>query len=64
MDYDVVAVDKHAYETCRAPAGAFKYNSGDDKVYLKKGENYFICTKRGCCENNMKMKIVAVAGQI
>ena len=59
----MVAVDKHAYETCRAPEGAFKYNNGDDIVYLNKGENYFICTKRGCCENNMKMMIIAAAGQ-
>ena len=59
----MVVVDKHAYETCKAAAeGALEYNSGDDTVPLKKGENYFICTERGCCENNMKMMIVAAAG--
>ncbi|XP_065622270.1 basic blue protein-like [Quercus suber] len=62
-DYNVVVVAKHAYETCKAPEGVFEYNSGDDEVPIKKGENYFICTKRGCCENNMKMMIVAAAGQ-
>ena len=41
-DYNVVAVDKHAYETCKEPEGAFEYNSGDDTASLKKGENYFI----------------------
>ena len=59
----MVVVDKHGYETCKAPEGAFEYNSGDDTIPLKKGENFFICTKRECCENNMKMKIDAVAGQ-
>lgn len=62
-NYNVVVVDKLAFETCKAPEGAFEYNSGDDTVPLKKGENYFICTKRGCCENNMKMMIDAAAGQ-
>ena len=59
----MVAADKHAYGTCRAPEGFIEYNSGDDIVYLNKGENYFICTKHGCCENNMKMMIIAAAGQ-
>ena len=58
----MVVVDKHGYETCNGE-GAFEYNSGDDTVPLKEGENYFMCTKRGCCENNMKMMIVAKAGQ-
>ncbi|KAF3976529.1 hypothetical protein CMV_000303 [Castanea mollissima] len=62
-NYNVVVVDKHAYETCKAAEGTFEYNSGDDTVPLNKGENYFICTKRGCCESNMKMMIVAAAGQ-
>lgn len=62
-NYNVVVVDKHAYETCKPPEGALEYNSGDDTVPLENGENYFICTKRGCCENNMKMMIVAAAGQ-
>ncbi|KAL4634042.1 hypothetical protein ACB092_04G168800 [Castanea dentata] len=63
MEYNVVAVDNHAYETCKAPEGAVEYNSGDDQIYLNEGENYFICTKRGCCEDNMKMNISAAAGQ-
>lgn len=63
MNYNVVIVDKESYETCKAPEGTFEYNSGDDQVPLKEGENYFICTKIDCCESNMKMKIIALAGQ-
>ena len=59
----MVVVDKPAYETCKAPEGAFEYNSGDDTIPLKKRENFFICTKCECCEINMKMKIDAVAGR-
>ncbi|KAM3703896.1 hypothetical protein ACB094_04G135600 [Castanea mollissima] len=71
-NYNVVVVNKHTYETCKAtecnapeckaPEGAFEYNSGNDEVPVEKGESYFICTKRGCCENNMKMMIFAAAG--
>ena len=59
----MVIVDKPAYDTCRASEAAFEYNSGDDTIPLKKGENFFLCNKSGCCENKMKMKIDAVAGQ-
>ncbi|XP_030937728.1 basic blue protein-like [Quercus lobata] len=62
-EYNVVCVDKHAYETCKAPEGALEYNKGNDQIYLEEGENYFICTTRGCCENNMKMMVVTAAGQ-
>ncbi|KAL4628657.1 hypothetical protein ACB092_05G256000 [Castanea dentata] len=57
--YNVVVVDKLGYETCKAPLGALENDSGNDQVYLEKGANYFICTKRGCCEKNMKIVIIA-----
>ena len=57
------AVDNQAYERCKAPEGAFEYNSGDDRISLNQGENFFICTKLGCCENSVKMRIVAAAGK-
>ena len=53
----MVVVDKHGYDTCEAPSGAYEQSSGFDHIYLKKGENYFICSKPGQCKLNMKMMI-------
>nr|XP_023888680.1 basic blue protein-like [Quercus suber] len=55
--HNVVVVDKHGYDTCETPSGAYEQSSGFDHVYLKKGENYFICSKPGQCKLNMKMMI-------
>ncbi|KAK4588068.1 hypothetical protein RGQ29_019167 [Quercus rubra] len=55
--HNVVVVDKHGYDTCEAPSGAYEQSSGFDHIYLKKGENYFICSKPGQCKLNMKMMI-------
>ena len=57
--HNVAVVDKHGYETCKAAEGASEKNSGNDEVFLEKGANYFICTKRGHCEKNMKIAINA-----
>ena len=58
-DHNVVVVDKHGYETCKASKGASQKNSGNDQVFLEKGANYFIYTKRGDCEKGMKKAINA-----
>ena len=55
--HNVVVVDKHGYDTCEAPSSAYEQSSGFDHIYLKKGENYFICSKPGQCKLNMKMMI-------
>lgn len=33
--HNVVVVDKHGYDTCEAPSGAYEQSSGFDHVYLK-----------------------------
>lgn len=58
-DHNVVVVDKRGFDNCKAPKGALQRNSGHDQVFLEKGANYFISTKRGDCEKGMKIAINA-----
>ncbi|KAK8519576.1 hypothetical protein V6N13_133470 [Hibiscus sabdariffa] len=53
--HDVVVVDKGAYDSCIVPPGAPKFQTGDDRVTLKKGDNYFICGFPGHCAGGMKI---------
>ncbi|KAL0335195.1 UNVERIFIED_CONTAM: Chemocyanin [Sesamum radiatum] len=57
--HNTVVVDKASYDSCSVPAGAPTYSSGNDKLTLKKGPNYFICGIRGHCEAGMKIAPVA-----
>ncbi|KAL5207710.1 hypothetical protein ABZP36_032145 [Zizania latifolia] len=58
--HDVAAVDLAAYRSCAVPKGSRKMRSGHDKVTLRKGMHYFICTERGHCQAGMKLAIRAV----
>ncbi|KAG8059541.1 hypothetical protein GUJ93_ZPchr0002g24369 [Zizania palustris] len=58
--HDVTAVDLAAYRSCTVPKGFRKMRSGHDKVTLRKGMHYFICTERGHCQAGMKLAIMAV----
>ncbi|XP_030474816.1 basic blue protein [Syzygium oleosum] len=57
--HNVVALDKGSYDSCRTPVGAKVYNSGNDRIRLAKGPNYFICNFPGHCESAMKIAVNA-----
>ncbi|GER56539.1 early nodulin-like protein [Striga asiatica] len=53
--HNVVVVDKSSYDSCILPSKAKTYNSGNDKLRLTKGPNYFICGIHGHCQAGMKI---------
>ncbi|KAL3814469.1 hypothetical protein ACJIZ3_015737 [Penstemon smallii] len=57
--HSVVVVDKSSYDTCNVPANAKKYTSGNDKITLNKGPNYFICGIPSHCDFGMKIAAYA-----
>lgn len=58
--HDVAAVDLAAYRSCTVPKGVRKMRSGRDKVTLRKGTHYFICTEPGHCKAGMKLAVRAI----
>ncbi|KAK5803450.1 hypothetical protein PVK06_031095 [Gossypium arboreum] len=58
-NHDVAVVDKEAYESCKIPQEAPVFETGDDLIPLKKGDNYFVCGFPGHCEGGMKIAITA-----
>ncbi|KAK6284879.1 hypothetical protein POUND7_003831 [Theobroma cacao] len=60
--FNVVVVDKKGHDTCTANDGAMEFDSGDDKIPLAFGANYFICnTQPDLCAAGFKMAINATA---
>ena len=57
--HNVVAVNAAGYKGCSAPRGAKVYKSGNDRVTLARGTNYFICSLSGHCGMGMKMTVNA-----
>ncbi|KAJ3702936.1 hypothetical protein LUZ61_006641 [Rhynchospora tenuis] len=57
--HNVVSVDAFGYRNCQVPAGSRVYNSGNDRVPLGRGTNYFICSFAGHCEGGMRIAIIA-----
>ncbi|WOL02581.1 basic blue protein-like [Canna indica] len=57
--HNVAAVSAAGYNSCSAPRGAKVLTSGNDRVTLARGRNYFICSFAGHCQSGMKMAIVA-----
>ncbi|KAL6645811.1 hypothetical protein ACP70R_017419 [Stipagrostis hirtigluma subsp. patula] len=55
--HNVVAVDAGSYYDCR-PSGTW-YSSGNDRITLRPGTNYFICSLNGHCGMGMKMAVNA-----
>ncbi|GAB2289939.1 hypothetical protein Dimus_024237 [Dionaea muscipula] len=55
----VVQVDKRGYHGCVSPKAAKVYSTGNDRVSLVKGMNYFICSFPGHCQAGMKLAINA-----
>ena len=57
--HNVVAVSAAGYRSCSAPRGSRTYSSGNDRVTLSRGTNYFICSIPGHCGAGMKMAVTA-----
>ncbi|PWZ46497.1 Chemocyanin [Zea mays] len=57
--HNVVAVNAAGYKGCSAPRGAKVYTSGNDRVTLARGTNYFICSILGHCQSGMKIAVTA-----
>lgn len=56
--HNLVVVSPGAYRSCTT-GGARPLTSGSDKVTLKKGANYFICSVAGHCAAGMKIAVSA-----
>ncbi|XP_020104111.1 basic blue protein-like isoform X1 [Ananas comosus] len=57
--HNVVAVNAAGYNSCKAPRGSRTYTSGNDRITLARGRNYFICTFPGHCQSGMKIAAIA-----
>ncbi|CAN6303807.1 unnamed protein product [Urochloa humidicola] len=57
--HNVVPVSAPGYSSCSAPRGARALTSGNDRVTLKRGVNYFICSFPGHCQAGMKVAVTA-----
>ncbi|KAG2533827.1 basic blue protein-like [Panicum virgatum] len=57
--HNVAAVSAAGYKGCSAPRGAKFYSSGNDRVTLARGTNYFICSIPGHCQSGMKIAVNA-----
>ncbi|EPS59878.1 hypothetical protein M569_14927, partial [Genlisea aurea] len=57
--HNVVAVNNVGYNRCSTPYRSPVYQSGGDRVTLRKGANYFICNFPGHCQSGMKIAINA-----
>ncbi|WOG97630.1 hypothetical protein DCAR_0416971 [Daucus carota subsp. sativus] len=57
--HNVVKVNKRGYRSCVTPRGAKVYQTGNDRITLARGRNFFICNFPGHCEAQMKIAITA-----
>ncbi|KAL0917340.1 hypothetical protein M5K25_012395 [Dendrobium thyrsiflorum] len=57
--HNVVAVNAAGYNGCTTPKGSKIYKSGNDRITLAKGPNYFICNFVGHCQAGMKVLVNA-----
>jgi len=55
----VVVADAAGYESCSPGAGSSVYSTGQERIPLKKGDNYFLCNYPGHCEQGMKIAVTA-----
>lgn len=61
----MLVVDQTGYETCIPNDGATEYSSGEDKIQVAYGGNYFIGTYSPVdCSAGMKMEINALAPKL
>ncbi|KAK8606202.1 hypothetical protein V6N13_102957 [Hibiscus sabdariffa] len=59
--FDVVLVNKEGFDSCTVNDGAKVLDSGNDKVQLAFGANYFIDSVANICSGGLKMFINATA---
>ncbi|THU70287.1 hypothetical protein C4D60_Mb08t23420 [Musa balbisiana] len=57
--HNVVAVNAAGYSRCTTPRGSRVYKTGNDRIRLRKGTNYFICNFAGHCQAGMKIAVTA-----
>ncbi|WOL06591.1 basic blue protein [Canna indica] len=57
--HNVVAVNGPGYRGCTTPRGSRVYKSGNDRITLRKGKNFFICNFVGHCQAGMKIGVTA-----
>ncbi|KAJ4767328.1 Cupredoxin superfamily protein [Rhynchospora pubera] len=57
--HNVVPVNAAGYNSCKTPRGARVLKTGNDRVKLARGKNYFICNFPGHCEAGMKIAVTA-----
>ncbi|XP_020582128.1 basic blue protein-like [Phalaenopsis equestris] len=55
----VVLKRRQDFENCNVASGSKIYDTGRDPIKLKRGYNYFICSKYNHCGGGLKMKIYA-----
>ncbi|EEF33767.1 Chemocyanin precursor, putative [Ricinus communis] len=59
--YNVVVDDKEGHDTCTVSEKSVTYDSGNDRIELVYGHNYFICGNPDDCQAGMKMVVYAEA---
>ncbi|XP_058108115.1 basic blue protein [Magnolia sinica] len=57
--HNVVSVNSNGYNGCTTPRGAKVYKTGNDRITLAKGQNFFICNFVGHCQGGMKIAVTA-----
>ncbi|KAJ3672905.1 hypothetical protein LUZ60_006279 [Juncus effusus] len=57
--HNVVSTNAAGYKGCRAPGGAKVFKSGNDRITLARGRNFFICNFAGHCQSGMKIAVTA-----
>ncbi|XWS19116.1 hypothetical protein CRYUN_Cryun32bG0104000 [Craigia yunnanensis] len=58
-NHNVAVVDKNGHDSCTVAGSAQVFQTGDDQITLKQGENYFICGFPGHCASGVKIAITA-----
>ncbi|XP_068659482.1 basic blue protein-like [Aristolochia californica] len=57
--HNVAVVDGKSYNGCTTPKGAKVFQTGKDRVTLRRGLNYYICNFPGHCQGGMKIAVNA-----
>ncbi|KAG5525900.1 hypothetical protein RHGRI_032260 [Rhododendron griersonianum] len=57
--HNVLVVNKAGYHSCKAPANAPSYWTGNDYITLVKGHNFFMCGFPGHCRAGMRISVKA-----
>ena len=58
--HDVVEVDEAAYNAREVPVGGgTPLASGNDRVVVRGGKSFFVCSQPGHCANGTKIAITA-----